>query len=249
MNLKELRPCGREMGFFNEQRSDLTITKPNFLENTLVYINQGSISTVKRVHAIYLEFVILGQLIPVANPDLQINLENHQFKDHESCLFVPIYSKATGMYGGFTKKLAHISLRGDVDKRFYFLLDENKKKSEFYKMSMFLPSTLDRKEKFLQWQGHVHLHPVDVSFDELKEFNNGEDFTTALLDNKELRRNITSLFYKYMKRVAEISNLNIVRNSDTYMAGVGQINPDNEFYWIVTRTRKGKKNFNWVIKL
>ena len=106
-------------GFFNEQRSDLTITKPNFLENTLVYINQGSISTVKRVHAIYLEFVILGQLIPVANPDLQINLENHQFKDHESCLFVPIYSKATGMYGGFTKKLAHITLRGDVDKRFY----------------------------------------------------------------------------------------------------------------------------------
>ena len=227
--------------------------------------------------------MILGQLIPVANPDLQINLENHQFKDHEACLFVPIYNKATGMYGGLTKKLAHITLRGDVNERFYsngynkeksdllycmnrqplpnifqctafkqhhgFLLDENKKKSEFYKMSMFLPSTLDRKEKFLQWQGHVHLHPVDVSFDELKEFNNGEDFTTALLDNKELRRNITSLFYKYMKRVAEISNLNIVRNSDTYMAGVGQINPDNEFYWIVTRTRKGKKNFNWVIKL
>ena len=33
---------------------------------------------------------------------------------------------------------------------------------------MFLPLTLDRKEKFLQWQDHVHLHPVDVSYDELK---------------------------------------------------------------------------------
>ena len=108
---------------------------------------------------------------------------------------------------------------------------------------MFLPSTLDRKENFLQWQGHVHLHPVDVSFDELKEFNNGEDFTTALLDNKELRRNITSIFYKYMKRVAEISNLNIVRNSDTYMAGVGQINPDNEFYWIDNSYKEGKEKF------
>ena len=66
-------------GFFDEQRSDLTITKPNFPENALVYVNQGSISTVKGGHAIYLEFVILGQLMPVANPDPQINLENRQF--------------------------------------------------------------------------------------------------------------------------------------------------------------------------
>ena len=57
--------------------------------------------------------------MPVANPDPQINLENHQFKDHEACLFVPIYNKATGMYGGLTKKLAHITLRGDVNERFY----------------------------------------------------------------------------------------------------------------------------------
>ena len=105
--------------FFDEQRSDLTITKPNFPENTLVYINQGSISAVKGGHAIYLEFVIRGQLMPVANPDPQINFENHQFKDHEACLFVPIYNKATGMYGGLTKKLAHITLRGDVNERFY----------------------------------------------------------------------------------------------------------------------------------
>ena len=46
-------------GFFNEQRSDLTVTKPNFPENALVYVNQGSISTIKGGHAIYLEFVML----------------------------------------------------------------------------------------------------------------------------------------------------------------------------------------------
>ena len=242
MNLKKLRPCGWEIGFFDEQRSDLTITKPNFPENTLVYINQGSISAVKGGHAIYLEFVIRGQLMPVANPDPQINFENHQFKDHEACLFVPIYNKATGMYGGLTKKLAHITLRGDVNERFYsngynkeksdllycvnrqplpnifqctafkqhhgFLLDENKKKSEFSKMFLFLPSTLDGEDKFLQWQDHVHLHPVDVTYDELKDdFNNGENFTPDLLDNKDLRKSVTSHFYKYMKRVAEILKL------------------------------------------
>ena len=107
-------------GFFDEQRSDLTITKPNFPENTLVYVNQGTISTVKCGNAIYLEFVILGQLMPAANPDPQINLENRQFKEHEACFFVPIDNKSTGMYGGLTKKLAHITLRGNVNERFYF---------------------------------------------------------------------------------------------------------------------------------
>ena len=29
-------------------------------------------------------------------------------------MYVPIYNKATGMYGGLTKKLAHIILRGDT---------------------------------------------------------------------------------------------------------------------------------------
>ena len=29
--------------FFDEQRSDLTITKSNFPKNTLVYVNQGKI--------------------------------------------------------------------------------------------------------------------------------------------------------------------------------------------------------------
>ena len=124
-----------------------------------------------------------------------------------------------------------------------FLLDENQKKSEFSKMFMFLPSTLDRKEKFLQWQDHVHLHPVDVSYDELKEYNDDTDFNPADLNNKELRKNLTKLFYKYMKRVAEISNHNIVRNSDAYMAGGGQIDPDNEFSWIDNSYKEGKEKF------
>ena len=103
---------------------------------------------------------------------------------------------------------------------------------------------MDRKEKFLQWQDYVHLDPVDVTYDELKDdFNNGENFTPDLLDNKDLRKNIASLFYKYMKRVAEISNHNIVRNSDAYMASGGQIDPDNEFSWIDNSYKEGKEKF------
>ena len=98
-------------GFFNEQRSDLK-TKPNFPENTLLYVNQGLISTVKGGHAVYLEFAIIGQLMPVANPDPKTDLEKHEFKDHEALLFIPVYNTVTGMYSGLTQKLAHITLRG-----------------------------------------------------------------------------------------------------------------------------------------
>ena len=121
-----------------------------------------------------------------------------------------------------------------------FLLDENQKRAEFYNMFLFLSSTLDRKEKILQWQDHVHLHPIDVTFEELKGLNNGEDFNPSLLDHKDLRKNITVLFYKYMKKVAETSNHNIVRNSDAYMANGGKIDPDNEFSWIYNSYKDGK---------
>ena len=70
-------------GSFKEQRTYLTIKKPNFPENTLVYMNQGSISPIKGEQAIYLEFVILGQILPFANPDPKINLGYHDFKDNE----------------------------------------------------------------------------------------------------------------------------------------------------------------------
>ena len=57
--------------------------------------------------------------MPVTNPDLSINLETHVFKEDESLLYVPIYNKATGMFGGLTKTLAHITLKADANERFY----------------------------------------------------------------------------------------------------------------------------------
>ena len=98
----------------------MTIQKANFPENTLVYLNQGSVLLFKGGgQAIYLGFVVLRQLMPVANPDPPINLETHVFKEKEALLYVPVYNKATGLYGGLTKKLAHITLRGDANERFY----------------------------------------------------------------------------------------------------------------------------------
>ena len=44
---------------------------------------------------------------------------------------------------------------------------------------MFLPSTLDRKEEIQQYSKKVNLHPIDVSYDELKALNNHKDFNPA----------------------------------------------------------------------
>ena len=117
---KNIEKVWQESGFFDGHRSDLTTPKANFYENTLLYINQGSVSFIKGGgQAIYLEFVVCVQLMPVGNPDLTINLETHVFKENKALLYVPIYNNATGLYGGLTKKLAHITLRGDDSERFY----------------------------------------------------------------------------------------------------------------------------------
>ena len=65
-------------GFFGNQRGDFTIKKPNFPENKLVYCNQGIISTLKEGdYAIYLDYVVLEQLILASNCP---NLDNYRLK-------------------------------------------------------------------------------------------------------------------------------------------------------------------------
>ena len=65
-------------GFFGDQKEDFTIKKANFPANTLMYCNQGTISTLKAGdYAICLDYVILAQLILANNfPDL----ENYKLK-------------------------------------------------------------------------------------------------------------------------------------------------------------------------
>ena len=198
--------------------------------------------------------------MPVANADPSINLEIHVFKENEVLLYVPVYNKATGLYGGLKKKLGQITLTGDdrgerlfsyrysnekssvlycymkqplpnifhctaFKKHNPFLLDENQKRSN-------LPSTLHRKENFLQYQNDVHFPPVDVSYDDITQMHNYEDTNPALLDNKNLRNKVTGTYYKMIKKVAEISNQKLVRNSEAYISSGGKIDTDNEFCWI-----------------
>ena len=123
------------------------------------------------------------------------------------------------------------------------LLDESKKKVPLSKLFLYLPATLDRKEEFLQWKDNVHLHPIDVSYKELKLMNEGGDMNPALLDNKTLRKDVVSAHYKVMKKMTEVSNQNLIRNSDAYLARGGKTNPDNAFQWIDNSYNFSQQNY------
>ena len=73
--------------------------------------------------------------------------------------------------------------------------------------------------------------------------NSDGDMNPALLDNKELRKGVIGGDYKMMKKLVEISNQNLVRNSDAYIWNGGKIDPDNEFSWIDDSYKQGKDRF------
>ena len=110
-------------------------------------------------------------------------------------------------------------------------------------MLLFLPSTLDRKEDFLKWKDHVHLHPIDFHFDDLKEITGIKEMNPSLLNNKDLTGEVTNAYYKLMKKIAEISNQNLVRNSDSYISTGGKTDPDNELSWIDDSYQLSKEKF------
>ena len=262
--------------FFKDQRIDLTIPKANFPENTLCYINQGTVSQVKDGEAIYLEYVILGQIMPLANPDPSIDLDNYKFKDNKCLLYVPLYNTETGLFKGLGKRLGYISLRGDKNETFYsygydkerskllyctmkqplpnifqctsfkkhnnFLIQEKLNESNESSLFLFLPSTLDRKEEILQFKNSVNLHPIDASYDDLKALNNDKDFNPALL-NLPNRDSVLPLFYSYMKKIAETSNNNLIRNSNAFLASGGKVDPNSKFEWIDSSMEESQDKF------
>ena len=46
-----------------------------------------------------------------------------------------------------------------------------------------------------------------------------------------------------MKKVAEISNQNLIRNSDAYIANGGKIDPDTKFSWVDDSYKHAKETF------
>ena len=104
-----------ESGYFGDQK--------NFSENTLIYVNQGYVSLVKGGgEAIYCDYIVLAQIMPMANIDPAINLDTYTPKDDEVIIYTPMYNTVNGLYYGITKKLGLITLRCDTKEHFFIWL-------------------------------------------------------------------------------------------------------------------------------
>ena len=108
----------KENGFFKEIKPEMNIEKANVPENTLLYINQGFISTVKSGELVmYVHNFIIGQLIIAANQPA--NIDEYSFKENEVKLLSCVYDLETGKFKGLRPMLAYIVLRGDSDEVFF----------------------------------------------------------------------------------------------------------------------------------
>ena len=108
----------KENGYFKEVKPEMNIEKANIPENTLLYINQGFISTVKSGDlAMYVHNFIIGQLIVAANqPE---NIDVYTCSDNKVKLLSCVYDLESGKFKGLRLMLAYIVLRGDKDEVFF----------------------------------------------------------------------------------------------------------------------------------
>lgn len=79
LNTEQIWP---KNGFLGDQKGELNINKANFPENILIYVSQGSISTLKKTEqAFYMDYVILSQ--PINAKNLPDDFENYESKLNE----------------------------------------------------------------------------------------------------------------------------------------------------------------------
>ena len=125
---------------FGDQKGEFTINKPKFRENTLIYANQRSILTLKGGdHAIYLDYVVLGQLICAKH--LSEDFDNYDCKLDEVKFYVLIYNNKTGEFKGIQNWLVFIRVRGDEDKMYLsYRYDEDKSSVLYSNVKQILPN-------------------------------------------------------------------------------------------------------------
>ena len=168
----------RRNGFFGDQKVEFTITKANFPENTLIYINNGTISIVKgRDYAIYLDYIILGQLICAKN--LPEDFENYECKQDEVKLFVPNYNVKTGDFLDVQNWLAYIMVRGNEHETFLSYGFEKEKSKILY-------STLKQPlSNIFQGTSFKKYYPMLLNEGQVQNFPTLFFFLPSTTDRKE----------------------------------------------------------------
>ena len=86
------------MIFFDDEKGDFNVAKNGCLENTLLYINQGQISTHNDQIIVYNQYFIVGEVIELQNSPSSFH--EYQLKENEVKIIVPLYNQETGDFKG-----------------------------------------------------------------------------------------------------------------------------------------------------
>ena len=152
--------------FGGGSKADLAIFKPNFPENNFFYPNQDTIFTMKTGdYVIYLDYVVIGQLIPVNN--LPEDLDDYELKPNEAFIYLLWYNTENSFFQCIKKWLAYIMISGNSNEIFYsYGFDEEKSKILYLTHKLPLPNI---------FQGTAFKKHYSKLIDERQQF--GNDFS------------------------------------------------------------------------
>ena len=109
----------------------------------MVCCNQGTSSTLKAGdYAIYLDYVVLTQIIPAnASPP---DIGNYFLRENEVIFNIPLYNTKTGHFRGVKKWLVFIMIRGNLDEViFSYECNEGKSKTLYASLKHPLPNIFE----------------------------------------------------------------------------------------------------------
>ena len=232
-------------GFFLGECSNFNLVKANLPENTLMYVNQGYRAMKDEKKCYYNDLYIIGQIMSLAQQPEDV--ETYECSPDEAKILRALYDVQSGKFLGVKQCIALITVRDDPKEQFFdYGYDEKNNETrlyssqktkipsnfkstcfsflknqfeagaleekEFSEVFFYLPSTVDRSEDINKYMTMVHLRPVVVY---LKDF--GADLNPA----EHFDRGVVVTL---MKKIAEQSSHNLLRNADAFLS---KTNHDN----------------------
>ena len=230
-------------GFFLAECSNFNIPKANLPENTVFYVNQGYRAMKGGKKCYYNDLYIIGQIMPLAQqPD---DVELYQCAPNKLKILRALYDLQTGKFWGVKQCVALITVRDDKNEQFFdygynekndstrlystqktkipssfkstcfrFLKNQFEtgtlEEKDFSDVFFYLPSTVARCKDINKYMAMVHFRPIVVN---VKDF--GANFYPAEHFDRET---VVSV----MKKIAEQSSHNLLRNADAYLLNEAQ---------------------------
>ena len=103
-------------GYFDARKSDYSMKKVNFPKNTLIYINQSSLTVKKNKKILYCEFFIIGQTVETTNTPQDIF--SYNWNENEVKMVRQPYDAKTGEFKGLYETVGFLVARDSPEEVF-----------------------------------------------------------------------------------------------------------------------------------